>query len=89
MSHPYLEVTFRHGRPLAAYLRLAPKGRAKAASTRPIAPGLVGDFAADGEPLGIEILAFDETTLARVNDVLAALGRPALDPKELGPLRAA
>jgi hypothetical protein len=47
------------------------------------------DLGVGGEPQGLEILAFDPVTLAKINDVLESLGRPALSDKELEPLRAA
>jgi len=88
MSVPMLEITFRRGRPLAAYLHLV-SARRKAGKTRELAPCLVGDFDKRGALLGLEILAFDKTTVARVNDVLVSCGCPALPAKELAPLRVA
>ncbi len=88
MSSPMLEITFQKGRPLAAYLHLT-TARRKAAVTRELAPSLIGDFGKRGELLGLEILAFDRATLARINPVLVACGHPALPAKELAPLRAA
>ena len=88
MRPPFLEVTFRRGRPLAAYVRLAPS-RVAGATTREVFPGLLVDVAPSGEPQGLEILAFDPATLAKINDVLASFGKPALSDKELEPLRAA
>src|SRR5688500_8152473 len=59
----YLEVTFRHGRPLAAYLVLPRRARDRSARTRRAAPGLVIDFTADGRPIGIEITAPSRVTV--------------------------
>jgi hypothetical protein len=39
--------------------------------------------------LGLEILAFDRTTLKRINEVLVEHGIPKLAPSDLAPLRAA
>ena len=86
MSPAVLEVTFRKGRPLAAYLHLsAPKRRAR--DTRRVAKGLVGDFGSRGDLLGIEILAFDKATLKRINEVLVAYKAPKLSASDLAPLR--
>lgn len=88
MKAPMLEITFHKGRPLAAYLHLG-SARRKAGKTRELAPSLVGDFDKRGVLLGLEILAFDKATVARINDVLVWCGCPALPAKELAPLRAA
>ena len=88
MTSPMIEITFRKGRPLAAYLHLS-SARRKAHSTRKLAPSLVGDFDKQGALLGLEVLAFDRTTVSRINRVLVSCGCPALPAKELAPLRAA
>jgi hypothetical protein len=54
---PYLEVTFRKGKPLAASLHLPRASGAKAARSDARPQGLVVDFTADGEPFGVEITA--------------------------------
>ena len=83
-----LEVTFRKGRPFAAYLRLeGPRARVK--RTKEVAPALLVDFDEVGRPLGLEILAFDDMTVASINEVLLSIGHAALPDQELAPLRAA
>jgi len=42
-----------------------------------------------GRALGLELLAFDEETVGRINHVLCSVGHPALSDAELAPLRAA
>jgi hypothetical protein len=88
MKAATLEISFRKGRPLAAYLRLEGPRNA-VAYTRPATPSLVVDYSADGHALGIEVLAFDEATLGRINDVLASVGHAPLPEQELAPLHAA
>ena len=83
-----LEVTYRQGRPFAAYLQLESAGRV-AAKTTEFAPSLLVDYDAAGAPLGLEILAFDEATIARINEFLVSIGKPVLTSRELAPLRAA
>ncbi len=89
MNESYLEVTFRHGRPLAAYLYLPRRPADKSHRTKRVEPGLVIDFRRDGRPIGIEILAPDKLTLAMFNRVLRELGLPPLKRADLAPLRAA
>ena len=89
MDESYLEVTFRHGRPLAAYYYLPRGARDKSYRTKRVEPGLVIDFRRDGKPIGIEILAPDKLTLSAFNRVLRDLGLPSLKRGDLAPLRAA
>jgi uncharacterized protein YuzE len=83
-----LELTFRNGRRFAAYLRLDGP-QAQAARTTKVTETLLVDFDDGGRALGLEILAFDEDTVARINDVLRSVGHPALSDEELGPRGAA
>jgi hypothetical protein len=89
MNESYLEVTFRHGRPLAAYFYLPRRPEDRSRRTKRIEPGLVIDFAASGKPIGIEILAPAELTLTAFNRVLRELGFPPLKRADLAPLVAA
>jgi len=89
MNDSYLEVTFRHGRPLAAYYYLPRRPKDKGCRTKRIEPGLVIDFARDGRAIGIEIVAPDKLTLAVFNRVLRDLGFPPLKRADLAPLMAA
>lgn len=89
MTVPYLEVTFRRGRPLAAYLYLNRQPGEKSRYTRQVDPGLVIDYGEDDNPLGIEITAPSELTVEDLNRVLAELDLPPVDPPDLAPLRAA
>ena len=59
MKTRYLEVTFRKGKPLAAYLYLPREPGAKSARTELMGSGLLVDYQADGRPIGLEITAPD------------------------------
>jgi hypothetical protein len=85
----YLEVTFRHGRALAAYLYLPRRTRDRSARTRRVEPGLVIDLAADGRPIGIEITAPTRVTVTALNRVLRGLGAAPVKRADLTPLRVA
>jgi len=89
MNEPYLEVTFRHGRPIAGYYYLPRRAKDKSRRTKRIEPGLVIDFTREGKPIGIEILAPDKITLAVLNKVLGDLGLHPLKRADLAPLKAA
>jgi uncharacterized protein YuzE len=89
MNNSYLEVTFRHGRPIAAYYYLPRRPKDKSQRTKRVEPGLVIDFTRDGRPIGIEIVAPNNLTLAVFNRVLRELGFPPLKRADLAPLMAA
>ncbi len=89
MKHRYLEVTFRHGRPLAAYLYLPRDSGDKSCRTSKADPGLIVDWNHSGKPIGIEITAPARLTMAAINKLLADLGLAQLEETDLAPLRAA
>jgi uncharacterized protein YuzE len=89
MKEPYLEVTFRHGRPIAAYLYLPRMAGEKSHRTKRLEPGLIIDFDRDGKPIGIEITAPGQITLASLNQVLRDLGLSEISSADLAPLCAA
>ena len=89
MKEPYLEVTFRHGRAIAAYLYLPRIPGEKTLRTSKADPGLVIDFNRGGKAIGIEITAPALLTLSTLNKVLRDLGQPPVEPTDLAPLRAA
>lgn len=89
MNESYLEVTYRHGRPIAAYYYLPRRSQDRSHRTKRVEPGLVIDFTRAGKPIGIEILAPDKLTLAAFNRLLHELGFPPLKRADLAPLMAA
>jgi hypothetical protein len=89
MKRRYLEVTFRRGRPLAAYLYLPRKAGEKSVRTVPMGHGLMVDYNASGMPIGVEITAPRHVTVEQIDELLQQLGFDATEPDELLPLRAA
>jgi hypothetical protein len=89
MKEPYLEVTFRHGRPIAAYYYLPRQGSPKSARTRRVEPGLVVDFTAEGQPIGIEITAPAKVSLVTLNGLLRELGQAPASEADFAPVLAA
>lgn len=89
MKNLYLEVTFRTGRPLAAYLYLPRQPGDKSHRTANAEPGLVIDFNRSGKPIGIEITAPTKLSAAALNRVLRRFGVPPVTRADLAPLRAA
>lgn len=89
MMEPYLEVTFRHGRAIAAYLYLPRDPEDRSVRTARVEPGLIVDFGPGERPIGIEITAPGRVSLADVNRVLEDLGMSPLSKADLAPLLAA
>jgi hypothetical protein len=88
MDSRYLEVTYREGRVVAAYLHLPRPAGVKSARTEPLGKGLLVDFSGDGTAIGLEIAAPGAVTPEEINAVLAKVGVSALGPEELAPLAA-
>ena len=87
-----LQITYRKGKPFAAYLHLprATAEQEKNLKTIATADGLlVVDYGADRRPIGIEITAPRAVPLQRLNQLLADLGEKPFTEEEYEPLRAA
>ena len=84
-----MEVTFREGKPFAAYLTLRRDPPAKAARTESAGAGLVVDYAGDGTPIGLEITAPGHVSFEALNSLLDRIGQPRLTAKESPRLAAA
>lgn len=89
MKERYLEVTFRKGKPLAAYLYLPRQVGVKSARTTQGGSGILVDYSAAGAPIGLEITAPELVTLQEINAVLVSVGQSPLSAEEVAPLRAA
>ena len=88
MKTRYLEVTYRKGRPMAAYLYLPRISGAKSARTERMGTGILVDFSAEGTPIGVEITAPQLVTVEDINRVLEQVGQPRLDAGEWAPIAA-
>lgn len=89
MKEPYLEVTYRHGRPLAAYYYLPRDADAQPVRFHRAQPGLVVDYSAAGTPIGIEITAPGRIALEALNALLSEFNMSALGKADFAPLHAA
>ena len=89
MKQRYLEVTYRRGRPFAAYDYLPRTESDKSVRTERAEGGLIVDFEADGRPIGIEITAPARLNVDQLNALLARLGQPPVGEADMAPLVAA
>jgi hypothetical protein len=86
MRKRYLQVSYRNGKPLAAYLYLPRQSSDRSARVERREQGLLVDYAADGRPIGIEITAPTKTSLSFMNQLLTDLNQQAATADELAPL---
>ena len=88
MSHRYLEITYRNGKPMAAYLYLPRESGDRSARVEQRGGYLV-DGTADGRAIGIEMTSPSQVTLEGLNQVLSDLHLAELALEEILPLVAA
>jgi hypothetical protein len=90
MTERSLQVTYRKGRPFAAYLHLFHATGEKSAKTVATPDGLlVVDYNNAGQAVGVEISSPQAVPLDRLNELLATLGEAPLPEQDYRPLRAA
>ena len=89
MKNKYLEITFRKGKPFAAYLYLSKNTGLKAVRTERMTPGLIVDYDEKDKPIGLEIISPLHVTVSEINEVLRGLSISPISDEELSPLKAA
>jgi hypothetical protein len=89
MNTPYLEVTYRRGRAIAAYYYLPRRPGQRSMRTRRVEAGLLVDFARGGRPIGVEITNPGALSVAAFNRVLRELGFASVSREDVAPLIAA
>lgn len=89
MGGRYLDVTYRDGKPLAAYLYLPRRPGDVSDRVEPHGPGYLVDRAADGRPIGVEMPSPSLVTLEDLNAVLEAMGVGTVGAAEVAPVVAA
>ena len=82
----YLEVTFRKGKPQAAYMYLPRKPVDTSCRTVKHESGLLVDFAEDGRPIGIEISSPGKFSIKTLNETLEFAKLPPAQEEDLAPL---
>lgn len=81
MRDRYLEVTFRKGKVLAAYLYLPRPAGDHSVKTVTAAPGILIDFGADDSVIGIEIASPGQSPSTRSTRFWRKLGNRASAPR--------
>jgi len=88
MNTPYLEITYRQGRPFAAYLYLSRRPGDRSVRTDRKGLFLI-DYTAEGKAIGIEFTTLGGIDVAAVNRLLTDLHETPLSAEDLAPLIAA
>lgn len=89
MADRYLEISYRKGKPFAAYLFLPRRPDDRSARTERFSETLVIDYAADGRAIGIEIVHPQLATMDEINQALAHVKQSNLREEDFAPLKAA
>lgn len=87
MQTAYLEVTYRSGKPFAAYLYL-PRRTGDTVSTTHRVGALLADHTLDGRLIGIEIPSPAQLSVDTVNELLRAAKLAPMSQDDLRPLAA-
>ena len=88
MKERCLVVTFRKGRPLAAYLYLPRKSGVTSVRTERVSGGVLIDYGESGDAIGLEMTSPETVTLEVINKALHKLGVEEATEHELRPLAA-
>ena len=89
MKSMSLQITYRKGKPFAAYIYLASKRGQKSVRTEQVTQDLLIDYAENGTPIGIEILSPGDVRIDEIQQVFERLGLDKPASAELEPLRVA
>jgi len=88
LKHPFLEVTYRKGKPFAGYLYLREPASEGRCHTEEIRPGVLADFGDDGEALGIEFLSPGSVTIDDLRAIERRLRTVPVPAEDLAPILA-
>jgi hypothetical protein len=86
INQPILEVTYRQGKPLAAYLYLPRQPGDKSCRTFQFEPGLLIDYAAHDRAIGIEITSPTKVSTDSINRALVSAKHQPVTATDLFPL---
>ena len=88
LRHPFLEVTYRKGRPLAGYLHLRGAPPDERCRTEEIRPCVLVDIGGDGEGVGIEFLSPGSVTVEDVEAIGRRFRGVEVPTEDLAPIMA-
>jgi len=86
MKDRYLEVTYRKGEILAAYLYLPRQPGEKSIKTEKLADGVLVDYGKSNLPIGIEIVDPKKVNFNTINHILSKLKYLSIEETDFAPL---
>ena len=89
MQDRYLEITFRKGKPFAAYIYLSRQTGSIVSTTKKYSEGIIADFDNKNNVIGLEITSPLQIKISKINDILNQLHVSPISERELAPLKAA
>ena len=89
MTGMSVQVTYRRGRPFAAYIYLRPAAGLTSKRTERVSDDVLIDYAQNGLALGIEIVSPGQVRLDEINAAFDRIGLARSERRDLEPLKAA
>jgi len=86
MKNKYLEITYRKGKMIAAYLYLPRKVGEKCQKTEKFSEGILIDYGKAKNPIGIEILDPQKINFEKIKDVITKLKDFSIHETDFAPL---
>lgn len=87
-SKPSIDIIFKKGRPVAAFLKLRSDVGGRSHRTVPLRPTITAHYDAAGLPVGLELALPWDGSLTELNDALREVGGGAVEASDLVALRA-
>jgi len=88
MKNKYLEITYRKGKTLAAYLYLPREVGEKSLRTEKFIEGILIDYGKFDRPIGIEITDPEKIRANTINEILSRLENVSVQAEDFAPLLA-
>lgn len=86
-SKPHIDVVFKKGRPVAAFLNLRADVLGRSHRTVPLRPTITAHYDVSGLPIGLELALPWDGSLTELNDALREVGGGALEAVDVIALR--
>lgn len=86
MKDKYLEITYRKGKLLAAYLYLPRESGEKSQRTEKLTEGVLVDYGKYNQPIGIEIIEPRKVNFDQINKILSKVEDFVVVEEDFAPL---
>ena len=87
MAKPRIEIVFRKGIPVAAFLDFSEEGSGRSKRQIAIRPPMVAHYDEKGSPSGLDIPLPLTASLRAINEALNELGQSPIQESDLAPLK--